>query len=163
MAPLLVMLPSCLQVWPVRRAALLRCLLAAFDFCRDHGLGRPPLVSWHLVIWFLQGEELLRDLLAIEVNVALNAAFCERHLAACPPSEQLETECAKVGLLWTQPSCMERDPGGAALTCAQPVPHLPESEHDLKFRADICGTAAVGAVGYISMVRHWHPGCCQSL
>ena len=50
-----------------------------------------------MILLLLQGEELLRDLLAIEVNVALNAAFCERHLAACPPSQQLKTECATVG------------------------------------------------------------------
>ena len=46
-----------------------------------------------LVMHLLQGEELLRDLLAIQVIVELNAAFCERHLVKCPPSEQLSQEC----------------------------------------------------------------------
>ncbi|KAL3136783.1 hypothetical protein ABBQ38_005497 [Trebouxia sp. C0009 RCD-2024] len=41
-----------------------------------------------------KGEELLRDLLAIQVIVELNVAFCERHLVNCPPSPQLQQECA---------------------------------------------------------------------
>ena len=44
----------------------------------------------------MQGEELLRDLLAIQVIVELNVAFCERHLLNCPPSPQLQQECAYV-------------------------------------------------------------------
>ena len=44
----------------------------------------------------LQGEELLRDLLAVQVIIELNVAFCERHLVNCPPSEQLQKECAYV-------------------------------------------------------------------
>lgn len=54
--------------------------------------------SW---LW-VQGEELLRDLLAIQVIVELNVAFCERHLVNCPPSPQLQQECAYVScsLLW---------------------------------------------------------------
>ena len=44
----------------------------------------------------LQGEELLRDLLAIQVIVELNVAFCERHQVQCPASEQLEKECTYV-------------------------------------------------------------------
>jgi len=44
-----------------------------------------------------QGEDFLRDLIAIEPVVVLNAAFCERHMKHCPKSEQLEQECAKVG------------------------------------------------------------------
>ena len=44
----------------------------------------------------LQGEELLRDLLAIQVIIELNVAFCERHLVNCLPSEQLQKECAYV-------------------------------------------------------------------
>ncbi|KFM28780.1 hypothetical protein F751_6301 [Auxenochlorella protothecoides] len=39
-------------------------------------------------------SDVLRDLLAIQTVVVLNAAFCERHEKACPPSEQLSTECA---------------------------------------------------------------------
>ncbi|KAK9864376.1 hypothetical protein WJX84_004323, partial [Apatococcus fuscideae] len=39
------------------------------------------------------GYPLLRDLLAIEPIVTLNAAFCERHLRACSPSEQLTQAC----------------------------------------------------------------------
>ena len=49
---------------------------------------------WVFCIW--QGEELLRDLLAIQVIVELNVAFCERHLVNCPASEQLEKECTYV-------------------------------------------------------------------
>ena len=43
-----------------------------------------------------QGMELLRDLLAIEVPITLNAALCERHRAKCPPSDELDRECAIV-------------------------------------------------------------------
>jgi hypothetical protein len=43
-----------------------------------------------------QGLALLRDLLAIEVPITLNEAFCEYQLARCPPSEQLTAECDKV-------------------------------------------------------------------
>jgi len=43
----------------------------------------------------LQGLDLLRDLLAIEPAVVLNAAFCERHLKMCPQHEHLEA-CEKV-------------------------------------------------------------------
>lgn len=39
------------------------------------------------------GFDLLTDLLAVEVPITLNAAFCERHLKRCSPSEQLTTEC----------------------------------------------------------------------
>lgn len=46
--------------------------------------------------WWLQGEELLRDLLAIQVIVELNVAFCERHLVTCEPSPQLQKECTYV-------------------------------------------------------------------
>ncbi|KAI7838943.1 hypothetical protein COHA_007303 [Chlorella ohadii] len=41
------------------------------------------------------GLELMRDLLAIEVLVTLNEAFCERHRRACPPSDELGRECSK--------------------------------------------------------------------
>ena len=44
-----------------------------------------------------QGAELLRDLMSIEVPVTLNAAFCERHRRVCPPSDELDRECSKVG------------------------------------------------------------------
>ena len=43
----------------------------------------------------LQGLDLLRDLLAIEPAVILNAAFCERHLQRCPQHEHLQA-CTKV-------------------------------------------------------------------
>ena len=42
-----------------------------------------------------QGLDLLRDLLAIEPAVVLNAAFCERHLTRCPQHEHLKA-CEKV-------------------------------------------------------------------
>lgn len=45
-----------------------------------------------------QGEERLRDLLAIQVTIELNVAFCERHLVNCAPSDQLEKECTYVSL-----------------------------------------------------------------
>ena len=49
------------------------------------------------MFWYgWQGEERLRDLLAIQVIIELNVAFCERHLVECPPSEQLEKECTYV-------------------------------------------------------------------
>ena len=43
----------------------------------------------------MQGLDLLRDLLAIEPAVVLNAAFCERHLKGCPQHEHLKA-CDKV-------------------------------------------------------------------
>lgn len=43
-----------------------------------------------------KGAQLLRDLLAIEVPVTLNAAFCEHHRTKCLPSEELERECGIV-------------------------------------------------------------------
>ena len=43
----------------------------------------------------MQGLDLLRDLLAIEPAIILNAAFCERHLKFCPQHEQLQG-CVKV-------------------------------------------------------------------
>lgn len=46
--------------------------------------------------FMLQGEDLLRDLLSIQVPVELNVAFCERHLTNCAPSEQLTKECTHV-------------------------------------------------------------------
>ena len=45
----------------------------------------------------MQGLDLLRDLLAIEPAVVLNAAFCERHLKGCPQHEHLKA-CDKVVL-----------------------------------------------------------------
>ncbi len=49
-----------------------------------------------MCLTWLQGENYLRDLLAIEPIVVLNAGFCERHMRHCPRGEQLLTECAKV-------------------------------------------------------------------
>jgi hypothetical protein len=43
-----------------------------------------------------KGAELLRDLLALQVPITLNAALCERHRAKCPSSEELERECGLV-------------------------------------------------------------------
>ena len=43
-----------------------------------------------------QGSELLRDLLAVQVPITLNLAFCEFQASHCPPSEQLVAECGKV-------------------------------------------------------------------
>ncbi|GAB4815655.1 hypothetical protein N2152v2_002701 [Parachlorella kessleri] len=39
------------------------------------------------------GFDLLRDLLSVEPIILLNAAFCERHLKNCPPTEELTREC----------------------------------------------------------------------
>lgn len=44
----------------------------------------------------MQGLELLRDLLSIEVPLTLNEAFCEHHRKHCPKSEELDRECGKV-------------------------------------------------------------------
>lgn len=43
--------------------------------------------------------QLLRDLLSIEPIIILNAAMCRRHLSKCPPSAELERECAKAKAL----------------------------------------------------------------
>lgn len=42
----------------------------------------------------------------LQVPITLNAAFCERHRKVCPPSDELERECGKVGawLLQNRPS-----------------------------------------------------------
>jgi hypothetical protein len=47
----------------------------------------------------LQGLELLKDLLSIEVPLTLNEAFCDHHRMHCPKSEELDRECGKVGAL----------------------------------------------------------------
>lgn len=46
----------------------------------------------------VQGLELLRDMLTLEVPLTMNEAFCERHRRMCPASPQLEKECGKVRL-----------------------------------------------------------------
>ena len=49
------------------------------------------------MVWYeWQGEERLRDLLAVQVIIELNVAFCEHHLVNCPPSDQLKNECTYV-------------------------------------------------------------------
>ena len=45
------------------------------------------------------GLELLRDLLAVEPVIILNAALCQRHVAKCSPSDELERQCAKARAL----------------------------------------------------------------
>ena len=60
----------------------------------------------------LQGFMLLRDLLAIEPIITLNAAFCERHLKACSPSEQLTQACTRV-------SCPSAIPVNQAAGCCR--------------------------------------------
>lgn len=40
---------------------------------------------------------LYRDLLSVQTITTINAALCEHHLHNCPPSEELLTECDKVG------------------------------------------------------------------
>ena len=49
----------------------------------------------------LQGLELLKDLLSIEVPLTLNEAMCDHHRKHCPKSEELDRECGKVGALHT--------------------------------------------------------------
>ncbi|EFN52293.1 hypothetical protein CHLNCDRAFT_58899 [Chlorella variabilis] len=46
-----------------------------------------------------KGAELLKDLLAMEAIIYLNAAFCERHRARCPHSKALNWECSKAETL----------------------------------------------------------------
>lgn len=73
-----------------------------WDMSTDHpkrGLfPHPPRASSFIT----KGEELLRDLLAIQVIIELNVAFCERHLVNCLPSEQLQKECAYAKELETE-------------------------------------------------------------
>lgn len=45
--------------------------------------------------FYSDGLTLLKDLLSIEPVITLNAALCERHLAKCSPSPELERQCAK--------------------------------------------------------------------
>ncbi|KAL4451469.1 hypothetical protein ABPG75_007131 [Micractinium tetrahymenae] len=45
------------------------------------------------------GYQLFRDLMAIQPVITLNEAFCERHRRRCPPSEQLQAECARAEAL----------------------------------------------------------------
>ena len=63
-------------------------------------LARPSLPSLEnpadtLLLPLMQGLNLLRDLLAIEPAIVLNAAFCARHLSNCPAHEHLQA-CQKV-------------------------------------------------------------------
>lgn len=53
-----------------------------------------------------QGEDRLRDLVAIEPVVVLNAGFCERHMRHCPASQQLQTVCAQARRCML-PQCMQ--------------------------------------------------------
>ena len=50
----------------------------------------------HITHNVLQGLELLKDLLSIEVPLTLNEAFCDHHRKHCPKSEELDRECSKV-------------------------------------------------------------------
>lgn len=61
---------------------------------------------------YAQGEDRLRDLVAIEPIVVLNAGFCERHMRHCPPSQQLQTACAQAG--WPRIPCLH----------AKTIPHI---------------------------------------
>ena len=45
------------------------------------------------------GMALLADLLSVEPVIVLNAAMCERHLAKCSPSPELERQCARAKAL----------------------------------------------------------------
>jgi hypothetical protein len=54
------------------------------------------------------GEALLRDLMAIQVPLTLNVAFCERHRKVCPPSDELERECGKVSAAEQRGGCLGR-------------------------------------------------------
>ncbi len=46
--------------------------------------------------WLLQGEALLRDLLAIHVVAHLNEALCQNYRKICPASPTLTKQCNKV-------------------------------------------------------------------
>ena len=48
----------------------------------------------------VQPNEWFKDVLIVETIVTMNAAFCERHLKECPPSEELSRECSKVRAPW---------------------------------------------------------------
>lgn len=37
------------------------------------------------------------QLLSLSTITTINAALCERHLVNCPPSEELQQQCDKVG------------------------------------------------------------------
>ena len=73
----------------------------------------------------MQGEDRLRDLVAIEPLVVLNAGFCERHMRHCPPSEQLRTACAQVPLrrpiIFLQRCVFTRGPVGTKAVGLPPV------------------------------------------
>ncbi|GAB4816143.1 hypothetical protein N2152v2_003189 [Parachlorella kessleri] len=77
-----------------------------------------------------QGLALLRDLLAIEVPITLNEAFCEYLLAHCPASDQLTAECDKARRL------------GEELAAAFGALELPDPCHDSDTRCG--GWAAAG-------------------
>lgn len=46
--------------------------------------------------WLLQGEALLRDLLAIHVVAHLNEALCQNYRKICPASPTLTKQCNQV-------------------------------------------------------------------
>lgn len=64
--------------------------------CRESGLFKHPA---HPRSLRSKGAELLKDLLAMEAIIYLNAAFCERHRARCPHSKALNWECSKAETL----------------------------------------------------------------
>ena len=39
------------------------------------------------------------QLLSLSTITTINAALCERHLVNCPPSEELQQQCSRVGAL----------------------------------------------------------------
>ena len=76
-----------------------------------------------LLLPLLQGLNLLRDLLAIEPAIVLNAAFCERHLRKCPAHEHLQA-CEKVLRRSRLPTALtaQAQPDDKNHACARPEP-----------------------------------------
>ena len=71
----------------------------------------------------MQGLELLRDLLTVEVPLTLNAALCEFHRGHCPPSPQLELECSRVHS--RQPAAFDLGCGPRLTCCIDWLPDMP--------------------------------------
>ena len=71
--------------------------------CTANDFNCTPVPLIIMLQWRLRGLQdqpglYYRDLLSIETVATLNAGFCDYHVRHCPPSEQLYSECKKVGL-----------------------------------------------------------------
>ena len=99
---------------------------------------------------------------APQVPITLNAAFCERHRRLCPPTDELERECSKVGAV-----CRCGVPG-LPPSCACPAgcnPHKSCCLQPLLSGPAACGLThkAPAAQCRTRCVLGWPPTACAAL